>query len=383
MESDKEFRSTCGSVDDSSPLDALSALGRNTRVFVSMPYVEGITPRILARSDGAGLDRSNESTRRREGIFALDEIGLSPLDRGSLFGDGVIEDISFAYEQIFLLNEHLANLYDGARKVSIKIPYRRDALAWRIAQTVRATGLADDDHGRIRVMVTRGLGDLDIHPQTGLASTVSITACRLETREIPSLEKPIELSLSRKVRRQNKDVVDPNIRSCSSLNSILGVLESSIKGKRETIMVNTQGIVAEATSGHLFFVFRGKGWESNPARATLITPSPEHCLASIARDLTMLETRRLGFSVREADDMQAIDFAGPDRECFTISAECRLTPVTSIENRAVGDGEVGPVTEKISAAIALDKRNPEYGLNLTADRSGVARYVEQPTVYER
>jgi len=377
MESTIESKAAPGSFRD------LSTLGRNTRIFVSMPYVEALTPRILADRERAADHDTDESTTRREGIFAPDEIAFSPFDRGCLFGDGVYEDISFAHGQIFVLSEHLANLYDGTRKVSIPIPYSKEELAWRIAHTVRATEPSDGDHGRIRVTVTRGLGDLDLHPRRSLAATVSIMACRLAKGEIPTLEEPIELSLSRKVRRQRGDVVDPNLRSCSSLNSILGVLESSIKGKRETIMVNTQGIVAEATSGHLFFVFRGDGWETNRARATLITPSPEHCLASVARDLTMLETRRLGFCVREADDMHAIDFAGPDRECFTISSEFRLTPVTAIENRAVGDGRTGPVTEKISAAIALDKRDPAFGLTLAADEAVVSRYLEEPTVYER
>ena len=363
--------------------DRLARACQKARVFVSMPYVKGVSPRILAAAERCRDDSASTSFERHEGIFELDEIGLSPLDHGSLFGDGVFEDVSLAFGRLFVLQEHLANLYDSARKVSISIPFSEERMARRIVQTVEAAGFAEKDRGRIRITVTRGIGSLDIHPRESLAPTVSIIAFPLENDADSIVEEPTELAVSREVRRQGGDVIDPNIRSCSGLNSILGLLDSAIKGKRDTILVNMQGIVAEATSGHVFFIFRGEGWESNPARATLITPSPEHCLAGIARDLVLLETRRLRFSVREADDMQAIDFAGPDRECFAMSADCSLIPVTRIENRIIGDGRQGPVTEKIAQVIARDKHNPEYGLSITANRDEVTRYIEQPTVYER
>ncbi len=383
MQNDLDMPFAHESVDPLLDADGLAKACRRARIFVSMPYVDGVSPRILADAERF-LDRSaSAQIERREGVFELDEIGFSPLDHGCLYGDGVFEDVSLAFDRLFVLQEHLAVLYDSARKVSIRIPYNESQMARRVLRTVDAAGFDQNPRGRIRIMVTRGLGSLDIHPRESLAPTVSIIAFRLPSRNGSIMEEPVELALSRRVRRQNRDVIDPNIRSCSGLNSILGLLESAIKGKRDTILVNTRGIVTEAASGHIFFIYRGQDWENNPARATVITPSPEHCLAGIARDLVLLETRRLGFSVREADDMHAIDFAGADRECFSMSADCTLTPVTRIENRTIGDGRPGPVTEKIAAVIATDKQNPEYGLSIAANRDEVARYFEQPSVYER
>jgi branched-chain amino acid aminotransferase len=360
----------------------LQRISSKARIFASMPYIEGLTPRILNQDGKYAVYETDEITERREGIFDMDEIGLSPLDHGGLYGDAVFEGILINYGQTFLLKEHLLRWWESARKLSITFPYTMEDMAWRIQQTIQQVGFSKGEKGYLRPIITRGFGNLGIHPKKCIAPTVYVICSTIQLYPPEKYETGIELAVARAVRRPGQVIIDPNIKSCNYLNNILGLLETMDKGKLETMMITARGVVAEATADNIFLVHRSPGWESDPSKVRIITPSPDYCLIGITRNLIMKEARKQGYQVLEADDMMAIDFVGPDREVFMTGTGCGLMPIVGIEDRPVDDGKPGPITKRLLEAITNNMMNPEYGLSIDADEQGVLDYLKRPTVFE-
>jgi len=361
----------------------LTAISSKARVFASMPYIEGLTPRIFSDLDRCQVYETDEVAERREGIFRMDEIGLSPLDHGGLYGDASFEGILINFDQIFVFKEHLERWWESARKLSIKFPYTIDDMACRIVKTIQEVGFKEGEKGYLRPIITRGFGNLGIHPKKCVAPTVYVICSTIQLYPAETYESGIELAVARKIRRPGQVIIDPNIKSCNYLNNILGLLETMDKGKLETMMITARGAVAEATADNLFLVYRKEGWESDPSKVVIHTPSSEYCLIGITRNIIIQEARKLGYTVKEADDMLAIDFVGPDRECFMTGTGCGLMPIVGIEDRPVGDRKPGPITKKLLQAITNNMRNPEYGLNISADEAEVRDYMKRPTIYDR
>lgn len=361
----------------------LTSISNKARVFASMPYIEGLTPRVFNESGKYQIYETDEITERREGIFKMDEVGLSPLDHGGLYGDAVFEGILINFGQVFVFKEHLERWWESARKLSIDFPYTLEDMALRIMRTIQEVGFSANEKGYLRPIITRGFGNLGIHPKKCIAPTVYVICSTIQLYPQETYETGIELAVARRIRRPGQVIVDPNIKSCNYLNNILGLLETMDKGKLETMMITARGAVAEATADNLFLVYREEGWESDPSKVVIHTPSTNYCLIGITRNIIIQEARKLGYTVNEADDMMAIDFVGPDRECFMTGTGCGLMPIVGIEDRAVGDRKPGPVTKKLLAAITNNMRNPEYGLSIDATEKEVLAYLESPTIYDR
>jgi len=364
-------------------ISELISIADKARVFASMPYIEGLTPRVFNETGKYQVHPSEEAVERREGIFKMDEIGISPLDHGGLYGDAVFEGILINHGQIFLFKEHLLRWWQSAKSLSISFPYTIEEMACKILQTVQQVGFNRNEKGYLRPIITRGFGNLGIHPKKCVAPTVYVIASTIQLYPPETYETGIELAVARQTRRQGRVIIDPNVKSCNYLNNILGLLETLHKGKLETMMITARGVVAEATADNIFLVSRHPGWETDPAQVEIITPSPDYCLVGITRKLIMQNARDLGYTIKEADDMLAIDFIGPDRECFMTGTGCGLMPIVGIENRAVGDGKPGSITKRLLAAITGNMKNPENGLGLQATKDEVLEYMDRPTVFER
>ncbi len=341
-----------------------------------MPYIKGLTPKVFGEEGKYQVYPSDETVERREGIFRMDEIGLSPLDHGGLYGDAVFEGILINYGQVFLFKEHLERWWNSARMLSIRFPYSMEDMGLRILRTIQEIGFSDDERGYLRPIITRGFGNLGIHPKKCIAPTVYVICSTIQLYPAEMYQTGIELAVARSVRRQGKVIIDPNVKSCNYLNNILGLLETMEQKKLETMMITAQGAVAEATADNIFLVFRHEGWENDPSKVTLVTPDGDYCLKGITRNMVINDARKLGYKVKEADDLLAIDFVGPGRECFMTGTGCGLMPIVGIEERPIGDGKPGPVTKKLLQAITEDMQNPEYGLSIHADENEARKYLE-------
>ena len=356
-------------------IQELTRLAEKSKVFLSMPWVEGLTPTTLGIEGRYHVATTDEPVERRHGILRMAEAGLSPLDHGGLYGDACFEGILLINGQIFLFKEHLERWWESARKLFIPMPYPMEELAWQILQTVQAVGFESGEKGYLRPVLTRGFGNLGINPAKCLAPTIYCIASTIQLYPAEAYERGIMLSVARDTRRAGPDIVDPNIKSNNYLNNIFGLLETKEKGTLETMMLTSRGLVAEATADNIFLVRKEEGWQEDPSKVHLFTPVADFCLMGITRNMIMAEAAGLGYTLHERDNMLPLDFVGPEKEVFLTGTGCGLMPVVGVEGIEVGTGRPGDVTRILLERIRAAMANPALGISIDATRDQLQAYL--------
>jgi branched-chain amino acid aminotransferase len=360
---------------DKGVISELTRMARKARVFVSMPWVEGLTPEFLGKDGNYEIAQGAEEPQRRHGIYRMTEAALSPLDHGGLYGDACFEGILIKNGHAFLYLEHLERWFRSAGKMSIQMPYSIEDIGWQILRTIQAVGFADDETGYLRPVLTRGFGNLGINPAKCLAPTVYCIVSTIQLYPPEAYDRGIELSVAREIRRPGRETVDPNIKSNNYLNNIFGLLETRERKTLETMMLTAKGFVAEATADNVFLIRKEDGWETNPERVHLFTPVTDYCLKGITRDRILINSARKGFQVHEVSDLLPLDFVGAGKEVFMTGTGCGLMPVVAVEGQPVGNGTPGPVTRQLLDAIRADMANPKLGVSIHADKTEYGRYM--------
>lgn len=356
-------------------LAELQRISRTARVFVSMPFLEGVTPRVLRDPGRSRAHPTGELLERREGCFTLDEIGLPTLDHGVLYGDAVFEGVLVAHGRLFTWREHLARLHQSCERLDIAVPYDGVDLTRRLLDAVRETGVSTHERGYIRLVVTRGLGDLGISPPKCVGSTVYAVCARIQLYPEETYQRGIGLSVARRVRRPMADTLDPQVKSCNYLNNIRALLETLADQSLETMMLTPDGFVAEATADNLFLVIREEGWETDPTRVRVVTPSPDYCLNGITRALLMRAARDAGYRVEESATMLPGDWAGAGREGILTGTGAGVMPVTAVAGVPVGDGRSGPVTRALRQRFLDYLADPALSVSLNATDQEIETYL--------
>lgn len=358
---------------------ALRDVASRARVWVSMPVIEGITPRVLVESRDAVDTLDPSGLRRRDGIFRLDEIGISALDHVALYGDAVFEGILIRNHALFLYRDHLERLESSAAKIELQLPMDRYRLTDRLLETCRRVQFPDGA-GYIRLVVTRGIGDLGINPLKCVTPTIFaiVSTIRLYARE--AYERGIPLGLTRRIRRPSASTLDPNIKSNNYLNNVLALLEGTRNTNFvETLMLTADGFVAEATVDNVFSVVRHPGWEGDPSKVEVRTPSSLYCLVGITRAAVMQLAQRRGYRVVVRDDLLPVDLVGPGKECFMTGTGAGVMPITRIEDVEVGEGRPGPVTLGLVDDIERMMTDPANGLAIDTPRDAIPEAIEGRT----
>jgi branched-chain amino acid aminotransferase len=351
-------------------------VGRRARVYLSMPIVEGVTPKALVQSTGGQESQDPSGLKRKDGIFRLDEIGLSLLDHVALYGDAVFEGILIRNRSIFLYREHVERMDASLEKTGIELPVSWEVVTRRLLETCGEVEFPEGT-GYIRLVVTRGMGDLGINPAKCITPTIFAIVSTIRLYPKSAYEKGIPLGLSRRIRRPNRTVLDPNIKSNNYLNNVLALQEGTQKpGLVECLMLTHDGFVAEATVDNLFSVKRYPGWETDPSRVEIRTPSAEYCLVGITRNTVIKLAEKRGYKVLVRDDMLPIDLVGPDKEAFMTGTGAGVMPIISIEDVEVGDGTPGPVSKGLIEDINAMMDDPANGLPLDTPAEKLAAAID-------
>ncbi len=348
----------------------LQEIARSCRVFLSMPWLEGLTPRALMESAP-----TSEPLERRHGIFRPDEIGLSVFDHGALYGDSVFEGLLVVQGRLFTWREHLARLQRGCANLGIAIPYDPVELTAQVLRTIAEADLDRLERAYVRLVVSRGVGDLGIYPPRCIGSTVFAIAARIQLYPEELYEGGIALSVAREVRRPGADVLDPGIKASNYLNNIRALLETLAEKRPETLMLTQEGFVSEATADNLFLVIREEGWESDPRRVRVQTPSAQYCLEGITRGLILKAARAAGHTVEETLTMLPSDLTGAGREVFLTGTGAGLIPVVKIGHQDVGEGKPGPVTRELRKSLLADMADPRLSVPVRATRQEIEEYL--------
>lgn len=353
-------------------IQTLREVGRRARVYFSMPIIEGVTPRALVESTSGNEMEDPSGLRRKDGVFRLDQIGLSTMDHVALYGDAVFEGILIRKESIFLYREHMERMDKSMAKIGVSLPVSWQYLTEKLLQTCQDVDFPDGA-GYIRLVVTRGMGDLGINPAKCITPTIFaiVSTIRLYPRE--AYERGIPLGLSRRIRRPNRSILDPNIKSNNYLNNVLALQEGT-EGVPyvESLMLTHDGFVAEATVDNIFSVYRHEGWESDPSRVEVRTPSADYCLEGITRATVIKLAERRGYRVSVRSDLLPIDLVGPNRECFMTGTGAGVMPIISLQDVPVGDGKPGPVTMGLVDDINAMMDDPANGLPLDTPKEQLA-----------
>jgi branched-chain amino acid aminotransferase len=205
-------------------------------------------------------------------------------------------------------------------------------MAAAVCEACRQNGLRD---GYIRLLVTRGIGDLGLSPWLCPKPSVVIIADKIVL--YPPEYYLTGLSIATvPTRRVGPAAVPPMIKSLNYLNNILAKIEARQAGALEAIMLNEAGFVAECTGDNIFIVHKGR----------LLTPaSQQGALKGITRETIFSIAQQLGIPLEE-HELTRYDLWNAD-ECFLTGTGAEVIPVVKLDGREIGDGKPGPVTGRV------------------------------------
>jgi branched-chain amino acid aminotransferase len=266
---------------------------------------------------------------------------ISVFDHGFLYGEGIYETLRTYNGQPFLFDRHMQRLRNSAGMLVLTVPLSDAEIAARFRDTVAAAGLggSPDREAYIRILVTRGIGELTYDPAT--CPTPSVVVIVKPHVEVAAdwIERGVRVSLVGVVRNHPSSV-NPLIKSNNLLNNALAMQEAFRRGAVEGVMRNYRGELAECTQSNLFVVKNG---------AALTPPIDAGLLPGITRAFLFEVGAGRGIPVREQvlhDD----DLLGADEAFFTSSTR-ELVPIVAVDQRAIGSGKPGPVTHALLQAF--------------------------------
>jgi len=261
---------------------------------------------------------------------------ISVYDHGFLYGDGIFEGIRIYNGNIFKGKEHLDRLYDSAKSIMLNIPLSYAEMQQVLIETIRKNEMKD---GYIRLVVSRGPGDLGLDPRRSPKANVIIIVEKLAIYSEEAYRNGLR-TVSVSTRRNVPDALNPKIKSLNYLNNILVKIQANLADVGEAIMLNSQGYVAEGSSDNIFIIKRG----------VVYTP-PCYCgaLEGITRAAIIELCGRLGYTLKE-EPFTLHDVYVADEVFFTGTA-AEVIAVREVDGRTIGEGKAGPITTHLLQAF--------------------------------
>ena len=264
--------------------------------------------------------------------FDKKDAKVSVFDHGFLYGDGVFEGIRSYGRLVFRLNEHIDRLYESAHGIMLKISLSKKEMTKAVVDTLKLNKL---DDAYIRLLTTRGVGDLGLDPRKCKNASIVIITDKIQLYPEKLYKEGLNL-ITVPTPRNIPEALNPQIKSMNYLNNILAKIEAINSGYEEALMFTASGYVAECTGDNIFII----------KDDVLITP-PAYLgiLKGITRAVVMDIGRKLGLEVKEGVLTRHNLFTAD--ECFLTGTAAEIMPVVSIEKRIVGSGRPGKMTLKL------------------------------------
>jgi len=265
--------------------------------------------------------------------FPREQAKVSVFDSGFVLGDGVWEGLRVHQGKIAFLDQHLDRLYEGAKALDMEMEVSAVELRERLYRLLEKNNMHDGVH--IRLMVSRGIKATPYQdPRITITPPTIVIIPEYKTALPETAHKGIKL-FTVHVRRGYPDVQDPKLNSHSKLNCITACIQAAKAGADEALMLDPHGFVATCNSTHFFIVRKGEVW----------TSSGDYCLGGITRGNVIDLCEQNQIPVRQKN-FSLIDVYGAD-EAFVTGTFAGLAPVREIDGRIIGDGERGPMVEKL------------------------------------
>ncbi|MCC6910233.1 MAG: aminotransferase class IV [Phycisphaerales bacterium] len=269
-------------------------------------------------------------------LIPRDEPGVSPFDSSVQGGDAVWEGLRLYSGRIFKLREHLDRLRSSALALAFESIPSHEHIIEAIRQTLAANGMTDGVH--IRLTLTRGVKITSgMDPRLNQAGPTLIVLAEHK----PPVYGRTGLSLiTSSIRRFAPDAMDPKIHHCNLIQSILAKIQANAAGADDALMLDPRGFVAETNATHVFLVDQG----------IVRTPHTLHCPEGITR-AAVLELCAANGIACEVCDLSLTDLYRAD-EVFCTGTMGELAAVTRVDGRIIGNGQVGPITQRLSSLFS-------------------------------
>jgi branched-chain amino acid aminotransferase len=273
-------------------------------------------------------------------VFDQEHAVISVFDHGFLYGEGVYETLRTYNGELFLFDRHLRRLRTSASMLVLPVPISDEEIGRRFRVTMEAAGLgADGREAYLRILITRGVGELTYDPAACPAPTVVVIAKPHVELPAASYEQGVKVALV-DIVRNHPGSVNPIIKSNNLLNNALAMQEAVKRGAFEGVMRNYRGELAECTTANLFVVKDG---------VALTPPLDAGLLAGITREFLFEVGRAAGIPVRESV-LKDEDLFGAD-EAFLTSTTREIVPISQVDERTIATGRPGPITRALLAAF--------------------------------
>lgn len=262
-----------------------------------------------------------------------EEAKIGVLDHGLLYGDGCFEGIRVYNSRIFKLQSHLERMWQSAERIRLDLPFTHEIIAAAVRETVEVNGIVD---GYVRLVFTRGVGTLGLHPFLCPKPTVFVIADTIKLYPPELYTDGMKIIVADRPRIP-RECLDPQIKSLNYLNNILAKIEAIDAGVLEALMLNIDGWVSECTGDNIFVVKDGH----------LATPPVDAgILDGITRRFVMNELcPALGLPVEER--MMRIEEVLEADEVFLTGTAAEVIGVSQVGEHVIGGGAVGDITTRL------------------------------------
>ena len=265
-------------------------------------------------------------------LIPREEAGISPFDSVVQGGDAVWEGLRLYDGKIFKLREHLDRLRSSAKALAFAEIPSHDSIIKEVRRTLEANRMEDGVH--LRLTLTRGVKITSgMDPRLNQAGPTLIVLA--EFKDPVYSRKGLRLITS-SVRRFPPDCLDPKIHHNNLIQSILAKIEANLAGADDALMLDDRGFIAETNATHVFIV------EDD----LVVTSHTRACPEGITRQTVLDLCHHHGVDSREKDVSLTEAYRADEMFCTGTMGE--LAAVTELDGRQIGNGEVGPITRKLS-----------------------------------
>src|SRR5438105_7060391 len=265
-------------------------------------------------------------------FYAEADAKVSVFDHGLLYGDGILEGIRFYNGRVLRLDEHLERLWDSARSIKLDIKMSQRAMSEALLETIRQNDLRD---GYIRLLVTRGVGNLGLNPEQCKKPSVIIITAQIALYPENVYRNGLTV-VTCATRRTNPAALNPAVKSLNYLNNVMARIEANLANADEALMLNDAGNVAECTADNVFVIKHGQ---------IFTPPITAGALRGITRSVVFEIAAETGIKVVETDVTRHDVFIAD--ECFLTGTAAEIIPVVKADGRPIGNGKPGPITTRM------------------------------------
>lgn len=269
-------------------------------------------------------------------VYDKEHAVIPVFDHGFLYGEGIYETLRTYHGQPFLFDRHMRRLRASASMIHLDVPISDAEIAARFRTTMEAAGLGRDGHeAYLRILVTRGVGELTYDPAACPVPSVVIIAKPHVDAPPEAYDQGVTVALV-DIVRNHPGSVNPIIKSNNLLNNAMAMQQAYRRGAFEGVMRNYRGELTECTTANLFVVRGG---------AALTPPMNAGLLGGLTREFVFEVGKDVGIEVREAvlrdEDLFTAD------EAFLTSTTREIVPIVRVDERIIGAGRPGPVTRSL------------------------------------